>query len=118
MKRLFLISFALFTLCGSAVQAAEAYLPQVDLVLPPALETPDAPFYRGAKVKIDDHVVPVTEGTVAPGQVAEYQPENDAVVVTNATNVSEIAKGQALLDVVTAMQVGTIATAAGTEKTK
>lgn len=113
MKQLFLIAFFAFSLISPATQAAEAYIPQVDLVLPPVLETPDAPFYRGAKVKIDDKTIPVIEGRLAPGQLAEYQPENGQVVVSNSDTISEADKGQALLDVVSALQVGDIATAAG-----
>lgn len=115
MHRLFLAATFIALSFASAAQAIDAYLPQVDLVLPPALATPDAPFYRGAKVKVDDRMLSVTEGALAPGQIAEYQPENDTVVVTDSATVSEAVKGQALLDVVSAMQVGEIATAAGTE---
>ena len=95
--------------------AGRSYMPQVDLVLPPALETPDAPFYRGAKVKVDSDMIPIVEGELPPGQVAGYAPEFHAVIVSNSNTISEADKGQALLDVVSAMQVGDIATAAGTE---
>jgi len=85
----------------------------VDLLLPPSLETPDAPFYRGARVKLGDDVMPVTEGRLPNGVLAQYQPENKKVVVSDDGNISENRKAQALMDVVTALQVGTIETAAG-----
>lgn len=85
----------------------------VDLILPPTLASNDAPFYRGASVKVGDTVLPVKEATLASGQLAEYQPEHNRVVVSNAAGASEGDKGQALLDVVTAMQASAIATAAG-----
>lgn len=113
MKYLFLALFVLFAAAASPACAADEGVTQVDLVLPPALATPDAPFYRGAKLKIDDHLVPITEGKLASGQIAEYQPENNVVVVSDSATISEVAKGQALLDVVSAIQVGSIATAAG-----
>lgn len=116
MKRLFLAAFVLLSLAAPHAHAAEAALPQVDLILPPALVTPDAPFYRGAKIKVDKQIVPITEGALPAGQVAEYHPDTNEVVVSDSDTISETAKGQALLDVVSAMQVGEIATAAGTEK--
>jgi len=116
MKRLFLIAFVLCALVAPAAYAVKPYeLPQVDLVLPPALETPDAPFYRGAKVKIGEETVPVIEGALPKGQVAEYQPEQNQVVVSDSDTISETDKGQALMDVISALQVGDIATAAGRE---
>ena len=114
MKRLFLLTFVAFLCAAPVAHAAdESYLAHVDLILPPALETPDAPFYRGAKVKVDEMVLPVIEGKVAEGRIAEFQPENNVVVVSDSTTISETDKGQALLDVVSAMQIGDIATAAG-----
>ena len=85
----------------------------VDLILPPALASNDAPFYRGASVKVGNNVLPVTEAATSNGSLAEYQPENNQVVVSNAANATETDKAQALLDVVTAMQANAIATAAG-----
>lgn len=103
----------MFVGAASVAMAQDVQLPKVDLLLQPGLPTADAPFYRGAKVKIDEQIVPVQEGELPQGQLAEYQADKNVVVVSNATNVSEIAKGQALLDVVTALQVGGVATAAG-----
>ncbi len=114
MNRLFFIAFVLLNLVAAFdARAAEPYMPQVDLILPPVLATPDAPFYRGGSVKIDNRVLPITEGALPPGQLAEYQPENNTVVVSDSTTVSDTNKAQALLDVVSALQVGDIATAAG-----
>lgn len=85
----------------------------VDLILSPALELSDAPFYRGASIKIGARIVPITEGTVSGTSLAQYDPAKDIVVVSNASGASEIAKGEALMDVMAALQVNDIATAAG-----
>lgn len=85
----------------------------VDLVLPANLASPDAPFYQEAQIKIGDELIPVREGTLPAGVVVQYQPENKAVVVSNAKTLSEADKGRALLDVVDAIQASTIAPAAG-----
>ena len=107
--------FSLMILMTLAFPAAAQPLmgQQVDLILPPQLVSADAPFYRGAKVKIGTHVTPVQEAPLPQGQLAAYVPETGEVIVSNSTTASETAKGQALLDVVTAMQLGDIATAAG-----
>ena len=85
----------------------------VDLILPPGLQTPDAPFYRGASVKIGEKIFPVKEASTTNGQLVQFQPENNQVVVSDAANTSEEAKGEALLNTVTALQASAIATAAG-----
>lgn len=103
---------------ASCVQAAE-FAPSaslsgdVDLILPPALESSDAPFYRGASVKVGNNVLPVKEAPLPEGTLAEYQPEKNLVVISNSATASENDKGQALIDVVTAMQASAIQTAAG-----
>lgn len=85
----------------------------VDLILPPTLASSDAPFYREAKVKIGETLLPVQEAALSGDKLAEYQPENKRVVVSNSASASESDKGEALLEVVTALQASTIATAAG-----
>ena len=85
----------------------------VDLILPPVLASSDAPFYRGAAIKVGNDVLPVTEAATSNGELAEYQPEQNQVVVSNAANASEEDKARALLEVVSAMQASAIATAAG-----
>ncbi len=87
----------------------------VDLILPPALESADAPIYHGAKVKIGDTTVPVKEAPLPPGQAAAYQPEKGAVVVSNRKDISEEVKSQALLEVLQALEAGAVAPAAGEE---
>jgi hypothetical protein len=85
----------------------------VDLILPPTLASSDAPFYRGASVKVGNTIIPVKEAATTNGQLAEFQADKNQVVISNAANASESDKGQALLNVVTAMQASAIATAAG-----
>jgi hypothetical protein len=85
----------------------------VDLILPPNQIAADAPFYRGATVKVGDKIIPVTEAATTNGQLAEFQADKNQVVISNAAGASESDKGQALLDVVTAMQASAIATASG-----
>jgi hypothetical protein len=85
----------------------------VDLILPPALASSDAPFYRGASVKVGDKVFPVKETATTNGQLVEFQPDKNQVAVNNSSSASETDKGEALLNTVTAMQASTIATAAG-----
>ena len=85
----------------------------VDLVLPGTLASSDAPFYRNAHVKIGEEMLPVQEVALAGNSLAEYQPEQNRVVVSNSKSVSDIEKGQALLDVVTALQASTVMPAAG-----
>lgn len=92
---------------------ANAMGQQVDLVLPANLASPDAPFYQEAQVKIGNELIPVREGSLPAGVLVQYQPENKAVIVSDAKNSSEIEKGKALLDVVNAIQASTIAPAAG-----
>ncbi|MDB5478824.1 MAG: hypothetical protein JWM96_1319 [Alphaproteobacteria bacterium] len=109
---------SLILLLGGSGAYAQEYGNQglsgdVDLILPPGLESKDAPFYRGARVKIGDTMMPVTEAPLANGKLAEFQPEQNRVVVSNAATASEEDKGSALLDVVVGLQAGTIATAAG-----
>lgn len=86
---------------------------EVDLILPPSLASADAPFYRDARIKVGETVMPVEEAALPSGTLAEFQPENGRVVVSNSSTDSELAKGQALLDVVSALQASAIATAAG-----
>jgi hypothetical protein len=116
--RLILASFLMLMIIAFPAFAQEAAnaASQVDLILPPQLETPDAPFYRGAAVKMGNDVMPVVEGKLPNGVVAQFQPERRAVVVSNDSNISENRKGQALMDVVTTLQTAAIQTAAGTEK--
>lgn len=85
----------------------------VDLVLPATLASSDAPFYQEAQVKIGDQMIPVTQGALPSGVLAQYQPENKAIIISNAISSSEEEKGQALLDVVAAIQANTIIPAAG-----
>lgn len=85
----------------------------VDLVLPANLASDDAPFYQEAQVKIGSELIPVREGNLPAGVLVQYQPENKAIVVSDAKNSSEAEKGKALLDVVDAIQASTIAPAAG-----
>lgn len=86
---------------------------QVDLVLPANLANPEAPFYQEAQVKIGNELIPVREGSLPAGVLVQYQPENKAVIVSDAKHSSEVEKGKALLDVVHAIQASTIAPAAG-----
>lgn len=86
---------------------------EVDLILPPVLASGDAPIYRGASVKVGDTILPVTEAATTNGALAEYQPEKNQVVVSNAATATDVEKAGALLDVVSAMQASAIATAAG-----
>jgi len=85
----------------------------VDLILPPALASKDAPFYQEAKVKIGNEVVPVKQGDLPAGTLAQYQPQNKAVIISNTSSASDNDKGQALLDVVAGLQANNITTAAG-----
>ena len=113
-KRLIVIAalIAGVTLSGAAL-AQPVLSGDVDLILPNGVAVGDAPFYRGASIKVGEDVLPVKEAATSDGSLAEYQPENNQVVVSNAAGVSESDKGQALIDVVTAMQASAIATAAG-----
>ncbi len=97
----------------SLAQAQTALSGDVDLILPPVLASSDAPFYRGAAVKVGDVVMPVTEAATTNGELAQFQTEKNRIVISNAENVSDNAKGQALIDIVTAMQASAISTAAG-----
>jgi hypothetical protein len=111
-----LVILALIAAIATPVAAhaqAENLSGDVDLILPPVLASSDAPFYRGASVKVGDVVMPVKEAATTNGQLVQFQPENKQVVISNAAGVSENEKGAALLDVVTAMQASAIATAAG-----
>lgn len=110
--RLILMTAAMVFALGVMPQQSRAQ-DNVDLILPPALASADAPFYRGAQVKIGDTLLPVQEGPLAPGKLAQYQPEKKQVIVSNDSSATEAAKGQALLDVVAALQANDIATAAG-----
>lgn len=87
----------------------------VDLVLPPTLEKADAPFYRGAKVKMGDALVPVREGKLPKDQLAAFVPEENAVIISDSKAATEADKGQALLGVIDALQAGAVAPAAGRE---
>lgn len=109
-----LVFLALLTVLASPVLAQG--MGSVDLILPPALESPDAPFYRGATVKVGADVMPVVEGQLPNGVAAQYMPDDNKVVVSNDNNISENRKGQALMDIVTALQAANVATAAGTEE--
>jgi hypothetical protein len=111
----FLLS-VLFALPAQAQQTVTDSSTQVDLILPPQLETPDAPFYRGASVKVGEQSLPVIEDKLPTGKIAEYQPGRAAVVISNDANISENRKGQALMDVVSGLQANAVATAAGSEK--
>lgn len=112
---IFVLAMILAPLFAHAEEAAvpEMQGAQVDLILPPTLASADAPFYRGAKIKIGERMVNVTEGATTGRSLAQYDPEHDLVIVSNSPTASEVAKGQALLDVVSALQVNDIATAAG-----
>jgi len=109
-----LILFAISTpaMAQTAIQAP-VLSGDVDLILPPALASADAPFYRGASVKVGSTVYPVKEAATTNGQLVEFQPDKNQVAVSSAAGASENDKGKALLETVTAMQASAIATAAG-----
>jgi hypothetical protein len=117
LNRLFAAAvFSVAILMAADTCAQDINLSQgVDLILAPALETPDAPFYRGARVKMGSSMMPVLEDQLPNGVLAAYMPERNAVVVSNDASISENRKAQALMDVVGSMGLSDIATAAGTE---
>lgn len=104
--------YALITLV-MMLMAAPAIAQDVDLILPPTLASDSAPFYKEAKIKIGNDIMPVKEGTLPDGMLVQFQPENRAVIVSDASDVTDEAKGQALLDVVIGLQASNIETAAG-----
>lgn len=108
-------AFAILAVWILTALAAPAFaqMQDVDLILPATLASSDAPFYQEAKVKIGSDIVPVTEGTLPEGTLAQYQPEKKMVVVSNSSRASETAKGEALLEVVAGLQASSIETAAG-----
>jgi hypothetical protein len=87
----------------------------VNLLLAPALETPDAPFYRGARVKIGNEILPVQETELPAGTLAEYNPDLNSILISTTESASETAKAQALMDILSALEAGAIQTAAGRE---
>ncbi len=87
----------------------------VDLILPPALASKDAPFYEGAQVKIGDALMPVRTGKLPSDQLAAFDPDNHELVISDSQNASETDKGKALFEVLDALQAGAIAPATGTE---
>jgi len=95
--------------------AAFAQSAQVNLLLAPALESPDAPFYRGARVKIGEEILPVQETELPAGTLAEYNPQLNSILVSTTNSASETAKAQALMDILSALEAGAIQTAAGRE---
>lgn len=111
------LHFHLCVLCFLLVPCwvgAQSTSQQVDLILPPTLQTPDAPIYRGAQVKIGDTLVPIHEAPLPAGQLAAFQPDKNRVVISNGTAKDE-AKTAALLQVLDALQLGAVAPAAGQE---
>jgi hypothetical protein len=106
-------SLALF---GILIASAPVFAGEVDLILPPALESADAPFYRGAQVKLGDQLMPVREGALPKGQLAAFVPEKNAVIISNKQDASQADKGRALFDVLDALEAGAIAPAAGQEE--
>lgn len=94
---------------------ANAQSAGIDLILPPALESADAPFYRGATVKMGDTTLAVRETALPAGVLAEFHPEQNAILVSDAADRSETDKAAALMDVLSALEAGAIATAAGQE---
>ncbi len=97
--RISLFFTALMIAGGLTVSVAQAdslaSSPNVDLVLPANLASADAPFYQEAQVKIGNELIPVRQGNLPSGVLAQYQPENKAVVVSDATGSSEADKGKA-----------------------
>ncbi len=89
---------------------------RVNLILSPHLVGQEAPFYRGARVKIGDEVIPVQETDLPAGALAEYNPQLNAVLISSDANTSLEAKSLALMDVLAAMEAGAIQTAAGREQ--
>lgn len=110
--RLKLIAAALLLLPSSALAESDS----VDLILPPALASKDAPFYEGAQVKIGDVVMPVRMGDLPEDQLAAFNPEDKELVISDSKTATEEDKGKALFDVLDALQAGAIAPAAGVEK--
>jgi hypothetical protein len=98
-----------------AASVAHAETAGIDLILPPSLESPDAPFYRGAKVKMGDTILPVREVALPSGVLAEFRPEQNAILVSNTADRNDTDKAAALMDVLSALEAGAIATAAGQE---
>lgn len=108
------ITFALIAvvfMTGMTVTAAHAE--EIDLILPPTLASADAPFYQQAQIKIGEDLIPVREGNLPKGTLAQYQPEKKAVIISNTASASEAEKGRALLDMMAALQASAIAPAAG-----
>lgn len=110
MKRKGLIAFLLFLWLAPNAWAEDV---AVDLILPPSLESKDAPFYRGAQVKLGDEMIKVREAALPEGQLAAFHPEEKSVIVSDKKDATEEAKGQALLEVLDALQAGAVAPAAG-----
>lgn len=107
-----LIAATLLLLPFSAYAESET----VDLILPPALASKDAPFYEGAKVKIGDTLMPVRLGDLPDDQLAAFNPDDQELVISDSKTATEEDKGKALFDVLDALQAGAIAPAAGREK--
>lgn len=105
--------FAAALVSGVLFSASGAGAETVDLVLPPALTSHDAPFYEQAQVKIGERLIPVREGALPEGTLARYVPEQNAVIVSNSMNATEAEKGRALLEMMDALQASAIAPAAG-----
>ena len=88
---------------------------QVDLILPPALASKDAPFYEGAQVKIGEALMPVRTGKLPSDQLAAFNPDAQELIISDSQAATETDKGKALFEVLDALQAGAIAPAAGTE---
>lgn len=110
--KLRLVLAALFLLPLSAYAESET----VDLILPPALASKDAPFYEGAQVKIGDTLMPVRTGALPEDQLAAFNPDGQELVISDSKAATEEDKGRALFDVLDALQAGAIAPAAGPER--
>ena len=98
--------------CAATAQAADT---SVDLILPPALASKDAPFYEGAQVKIGDTLMPVRTGKLPSDQLAAFNPDAQELTISDSQSATETDKGKALFEVLDALQAGAIAPAAGTE---
>ena len=95
--------------------SAHADNTSIDLILPPALASKDAPFYEGAQVKIGDTLMPVRTGKLPIDQLAAFNPDAQELIISDSQAATETDKGKALFEVLDALQAGAIAPAAGTE---
>jgi hypothetical protein len=96
--------------------AAPAMAEEVNLILSPGMAAADAPFYRGARVKVGNEVIPVQEADLPKGSLAEYNPDLNAIIISSDDKAPVETKALALMDVLAAFEAGAVETAAGSAK--